>query len=1127
MDFLPPPTDDPRTLKARELLDGNESAALVYKTTRAGATTSLCAEIMRRGETFTIVEPTNRINTMTLEKAAALSGTGKTIIPILSNANCIYNKELIDKHPEVARLGILPLNSCKSEDAKTGEEHECPYWNVCPITRPLRQVIGVGGYAITYQKLAALFLSTGETAKEIISTVLATDHLVLDEAHTIAYPNTIAVQAHPEIDMSKYGDLDYPMLPDVVSGFIDILTNASDAIEQIKTNAPEYTDKHLAYPITMDHRILKESKDIAVGISSLVDMMIHRRDYDLIVDDVVMLKDMMLLCAEKNHVVHGIIATKSDGGKKLRIHIKTTDAVFRTTIRRTMAGYLDKTHRTRHVWLTSGTMPDMDGVMPVAAEPLMFGDPLDTNSKFAVIADRWRVSVRTLRNAKRFNQIIDEIRQIVGRFGDKNCAVCVMNKKWHDKVAPELKDYKNLVITWYASDLTVGVESDRRILIAVGLAEKPTNSMDAVALSRVNVGDLTELAHTGDYVAVSDKLRNERVHIDTMQAWSRAKDPGAKDRSVVVALGCRLKDVRKVVTWHINRKLEKIGVKKTSWGSRTLYDVVGGELIGSEIPVIPRGKNDGTNELIEKWLDKGDTTPLTTKTLKDFFERHNGENITIRDIHQKMGLARKGLKEKDVEEFLSKSGYPVNKNAYSISIGKSVNNVNKNTYKDSVNKNTYDTSPLTPQDIRNHYRHPLVAAAIMQHSTIGDSWRCGNHDFYGWWKRVDTETDKLEKLYVLTDHNDYHLLIDKWRTLYWSLNFFEESVKTQQRFKPDKGTKGAIIGEYKTTMAYSLGVDIDHANGSDVFSAKTALETAAAFLIGKLHDIGISKSYDVIFSGGGIYVLIHPEITVCPTPDANRTERERWFYLFAETYNVFINDVQQQFFELHPEYKTLVKFDALNNSKRIFKTLFSIHKKHPFACIPLDKNNPQIDFNAARPPLSDDILKSGIDWLSDHDINEQQALISALSQYEDQVKEPAYYTDTEVTISDTPVNIDDLPPCINAVLNTHQPPSGATRMISFLSAYLGQRGWDRQKALVLVFKTADRFGMDRKMAERYFDDWFSKMHCPSCDTIRITGTHYPKMFMGELKICNPDEQCEHVYNPIRYKQNNGATEIEI
>jgi len=647
-DFMPQTSDDPRSLKARGLLDSTASAALIYKVPRAGCTTSLCSDILRREETFTIIEPTNRINTRTLEKVAELSGTGKTIIPILSNANCIINKELIDRYPEVERLGIIPWDQCEDKDGV-----KCRGYDRCPITRPLRQVIGVGGYAITYQKLMALYLSSGEIAKAILGTVLSTDHLIFDEAHTIAYPDTIAVQVHPAIDVSKYTDLDYPALPDVVSGFIDILTNASDAIEQIKTDAQEYTEKHLAHPVTMDEPILKNQKDIAVGISSLIDLMIKRRDHELTIDDVVLLKDMLLLCAERNHVVHGIIDTKSDGGKKLRIYIKTADAMFKTTIRRTVAHYLDRSYRTRHVWLTSGTLPDMDGVLPVAAEPLMFGDPLDTNSMFAVIADRWRVSAKTLRDTKRFNRIIDDIRNVVDRFSDKNCAVCVMNKKWYDKVVPELKDYKNLVITWYVSDLTIGVESDRRILIAVGMAEKPKNAMDAVALPR-----------GGDVAAVSDRLRVERVHIDTWQAWSRAKDPEAKDRSVVVALGCNAEDVRNVVTWRINRKLEVNRVKKTTGGSRIHYDVVGDDSIGSEVQIIPRGKNDDTNELIKKWLYNGDTTPLTMKAFKDFFEKHKDGKMTVRDVHRGLHLSRRGLTEKDVEQFLSNNGYPVTKNPY-------------------------------------------------------------------------------------------------------------------------------------------------------------------------------------------------------------------------------------------------------------------------------------------------------------------------------------------------------------------------------------------------------------------------------------------------------------------------------
>ena len=475
----------------------------------------------------------------------------------------------------------------------------------------------------------------------------------------------------------------------------------------------------------------------------------------------------------------------------------------------------------------------------------------------------------------------------------------------------------------------------------------------------------------------------------------------------------------------------------------------------------------------------------------------------------------------------------------------------------------YFDRKISPEIIRNHYSNPQIKAIIIQHSEYNpnaaepenasygctaiksqqsqiaaksnmlfekikpeksSSWRCGNKDFVGWWKRASPET---EKLYVLSE--DYDLVTRNVRSLYWSLNFFEDSIRTREQAVPKKGERHGIIGDYGTTVAYSLSVDIDHADGSDVFHTKEALEAAAQFFIGKLHDNGITRSYDVLFSGGGMYILTHPAITVCPTPNAERTDRERWFYLLAETYNMFINDVQQQFFESCPEYADLVKFDALNNSKRVFKSLFSIHKKHPFAVIPLDKNVPVIDFDAAHPPLSDSVINTGVSWLSDSDMNERQALIEMLFQYGGQVREKrsADYIDTEITMSDKPVICGDFPPCINAVLNAYKLPSGATRMISFLSAYLYQVRWDRQHSFALVLKTADQLGMGRDRARRYFNDWFGKMNCPSCSTIRTTGTHYPAMNMGELNICKPDDECEKIHNPIRYKQMDKTMEVEI
>ena len=97
---------------------------------------------------------------------------------------------------------------------------------------------------------------------------------------------------------------------------------------------------------------------------------------------------------------------------------------------------------------------------------------------------------------------------------------------------------------------TMGVTSDSRIMIAIGIAHKPSNAFDAISKDSIR----------------SKILLNESVHCDTWQAWSRVKDPNGKDESIVFALGCCVEDCRNVVKWGFNRTLDisenKNGEKK-------------------------------------------------------------------------------------------------------------------------------------------------------------------------------------------------------------------------------------------------------------------------------------------------------------------------------------------------------------------------------------------------------------------------------------------------------------------------------------------------------------------------------------------------------------------------------------
>jgi hypothetical protein len=109
-------------------------------------------------------------------------------------------------------------------------------------------------------------------------------------------------------------------------------------------------------------------------------------------------------------------------------------------------------------------------------------------------------------------------------------------------------------ITYYKASDTMGVASKKRVCIAIGAAHKPANAFDAITASRRD----------------SDVLKEEAMHCDTWQAWSRVKDPNGQVASVVFALGCNERDCRNIVTWGQGRE---VCITKNKRGLPTSIDI--------------------------------------------------------------------------------------------------------------------------------------------------------------------------------------------------------------------------------------------------------------------------------------------------------------------------------------------------------------------------------------------------------------------------------------------------------------------------------------------------------------------------------------------------------------------------
>jgi hypothetical protein len=415
---------------------------------------------------------------------------------------------------------------------------------------------------------------------------------------------------------------------------------------------------------------------------------------------------------------------------------------------------------------------------------------------------------------------------------------------------------------------------------------------------------------------------------------------------------------------------------------------------------------------------------------------------------------------------------------------------------------------------REHYQRPEVRTAILRHCRDGEAWRALNGND-GWYIH-QAESRNIR----LSNSDDYEFLIGKYRTLYSTLDYLEPTVKeTYEVWDKQRGAPSKPIGTLRECLAYTLSVDIDSIqtpDGKDITSSpeiKSAVETAGQFFVDYLKKHGITKSIHCLFSGGGIYIHVHHALFKA-LPEWGPDDREQAFRSITLAFNRLIGDVSAKFFEAHPEHEGKVKFDQLNNQKRKFKCIFSIHKRFPLAVIPLNPGNIAIDFDRARLPLSDEVLAEGQRWYRDYDVNEKDALKTVLAPYaeeaDDELRERKARTgDYEVSRSLEPVPIDRWPPCMEKILNKVEAGRGPHRALAVLAAFLYQAGWPEDEAFKLWLPAADRADVET----RIFDQWYGLMCCPSCKTIQKESAGYPKVGLGCLEYCLPNDICSEIRWP--------------
>jgi len=549
---------DIRIKSAYDIYDKYHSGKfIIHKTTRAGCTTAMVSESINRvhlgeNERTLILVPTNAIAQKTvIDTAIKYSDVeNPRVIQILSNRHCIKNQELFNQYPDLEKLSIIPLpEKCD----------ECEYYMTCPVTKIAREPIP-DILVMTYDKLVAVMMSSGNGILKqcIIGAIESMDNVIADEIHELQYSRMVTISAYNTGRSKPYFDIDYylpilqryeefPNISKLLIKFIELMScdSTNEIIRLLYDGAvsDDYTKKFLAFNVNNEHILITDLDsdsflEFLVGIYAEIVDIVKNNSY---------MQIPMYFIQQLYNIVNlelspMLIFNSFRDGADVNINLNSLDTPWSRMLKKFFEIF-----DFNRVFMTSATICSYDYRVFFEEDEdiknIKFGDggdPLHTNDKMLVLADENPNHI--IGRGSDFNRILPFILDVINEYGENNVMVLTLNMRLAGAISKELKKrgFKNALATYYKSPLTMGVASDRRVIVSIGSAQKPINTYDASANTKQD----------------SLILREEAVHCDTYQAWSRAKDSNANEPSIIFALGSDTIECNNILTWGYNRSVD-------------------------------------------------------------------------------------------------------------------------------------------------------------------------------------------------------------------------------------------------------------------------------------------------------------------------------------------------------------------------------------------------------------------------------------------------------------------------------------------------------------------------------------------------------------------------------------------
>ena len=535
---------DPQYYEARRIIESLscDAPTQLFKTTRSGATTGLCANGFDAEMKVTIIAPNITIVTDTLELSKDFSDIDNDKINLTNipgNKYCMKIQAEIKKNHDLNHLPMIPLPmKC----------NKCPHYNECKVTEFLR-ADNPHAVGLTHQKLNALVYSSSDTANAIMDKLMTmTDLVIIDEAHELETSNVATVCVYPYPDMKKYDDIkdEYAVLCEFIDTFDRLRKNNDEAvIHQFLSAEETSSDMRMAINIYDDEGDDEYSppafSKTVTAIKNIVDIMKRRNEWTLSIKDVVYLNDIVMVLSGNVLVMHymkdrgnDIVQLSSPGGLQNAVR----EYVMRCSQQNNCK-----------IVFTSATFGDFyyGNMFGLGYNMAMMRDTRNTNKIMTIHPDTRRFSThdywRDGGNANKPRTI-----KMCKEYADQYPGIRFMCMK--TEVAYNLKQWMkaegyDLNIDYYRSTKTLGVACSDRRMVCVGAPVAAINAFDGISKTYEE----------------SQKMRTNSNHAAFWQAISRIKDPNGKEESHVYCIGIKEDEIRMMCTWGVERNVKMNGIK--------------------------------------------------------------------------------------------------------------------------------------------------------------------------------------------------------------------------------------------------------------------------------------------------------------------------------------------------------------------------------------------------------------------------------------------------------------------------------------------------------------------------------------------------------------------------------------